>query len=68
MGGALRDVISVRHAGWYRLTKTVVHSTFLQRFETVLNRMCVCVFSRGLYFVSEKLNIEDMLHNVQHEW
>ena len=50
-GGTLRDVISVRHAGWYRLTKTVVHPTFLQRFETILNSMCV--FQGSLLCVGE---------------
>jgi len=45
-------------------SETVLHATF----QTDFNGVYVFFHSRGLYFVSEKLNIEDMLHNVQAEW
>ena len=54
----------------YRWTEseTALHATFQQCCQTDFNCVYVFFHSRGLYFVSDKLNIEDMLHNVQAEW
>ena len=65
-----RCSFGLMHWVLYRLTEseTAVHATFQQCCQTDFNGVYVFFLSRGLYFVSEKLNIEDMLHNVQAEW